>query len=125
MAKYKNLNNLNDNNFKKIIGVKRETYKEMIEEFKKYEKERTKNHGIGGRKQKLCEEDKVLFMLEYHIEDRTLLNMSISYGISEPVASKLIREVENVLIKSGKFQLPKISNQIKAKKRLKTINSPK
>ena len=106
MEKYKNLNQLNEKNFKRIIGVKRETYELMLKEFKKYEKERTKNHGVGGRKQKLCEEDKVLFMLEYYREYRTLAHMGFDYGISEPVASKLVREVESVLIKSGKFSLP-------------------
>ena len=106
MGKYKRLNQLKDENFKRIIGVKKETYEEMLKEFKKYEKERTKNHGIGGRKQKLCEEDKVLFMLEYYRGYRTLAHMAFDYGISEPVASKLVREVESVLIKSGKFSLP-------------------
>jgi hypothetical protein len=32
--------------------------------------------------------------------------MGFDYGISEPAASKLVREVESVLIKSGKFSLP-------------------
>jgi hypothetical protein len=106
MEKYKNLNKLNDKSFKRIIGVKRETYKIMLEEFKRYEKERKKSHGIGGRKPKLCEEDKVLFMLEYYREYRTLAHMGFDYGISEAVGSKLVREVESVLIKSGKFSLP-------------------
>ena len=102
MGKYKKLNQLKDENFKRIIGVKKETYEEMLKEFKKYEKKRIKNHGIGGRKQKLCKEDKVLFMLEYYREYRTLAYMAFDYG----VASKLVREVESVLIKSGKFLLP-------------------
>ena len=32
--------------------------------------------------------------------------MGIDYGISEGQASKLVRDVESVLIKSGKFSLP-------------------
>ena len=106
MDKYKNLNKLNDKSFKRIIGVKRETYKVMLEEFKKYEKDRKKHHGIGGRKPKLCEEDKLLFMLEYYREYRTLAHMGFDYGVSEAVGSKLVKEVESVLIKSGKFSLP-------------------
>ena len=106
MEKYKKLRQLSVKSFKRIIGVKRETYEEMLKEFKMYEKERKKSHGIGGRKQKLCEEDKVLFLLEYYREYRTLAHMGFDYGISEPVASKLVREVESVLIKSGKFSLP-------------------
>ena len=89
MDKYKNLNKLNDKSFKRIIGVKRETYKVMLEEFKKYEKDRKKHHGIGGRKPKLCEEDKLLFMLEYYREYRTLAHMGFDYGVSEAVGSKI------------------------------------
>ena len=65
-----------------------------------------KRHKIGGRKPKLCEEDRVLFMLEYYREYRTLYHIGIDYGISEGQASKLVRDVESVLIKSGKFSLP-------------------
>ena len=45
-------------------------------------------------------------MLEYYREYRTLYHMGIDYGISERQASKLVRDVESVLIKSGKFSLP-------------------
>ena len=45
-------------------------------------------------------------MLEYYREYRTLSHMGIDYGISEGQASKLVRNVESVLIKSGKFSLP-------------------
>jgi len=50
MNKYEKLYKLSDTVFKRLIGVKREAYQVMVEEYKKYdEKERTKNHGIGGR----------------------------------------------------------------------------
>lgn len=75
-------------------------------EYKKAEKERKKGHKVGGRKPKLCEEDRVLFMLEYYREYRTLYHMGIDYGISEGQASKVVKDVESVLIKSGKFSLP-------------------
>jgi hypothetical protein len=78
----------------------------MVNEYKKAEKERKKGHKIGGRKPKLCEEDRVLFMLEYYREYRTLYHMGIDYGISEGQASKVVKDVERVLIKSGKFSLP-------------------
>ena len=55
----------------------------------------------------MCEEDRVLFMLEYYNREyRTLYHMGIDYGISEGHASKIVRDVESVLIKSGKFSLP-------------------
>jgi hypothetical protein len=106
MKKIDKFKNVNEENFKRLVGVKRATYEVMVEEYKKAEKERKKGHKIGGRKPKLCEEDRVLFMLEYYREYRTLYHMGIDYNISEGQASRLVRDVESVLIKSGKFSLP-------------------
>jgi len=106
MRKIEKFEKVNEENFKRVVGVKRETFEVMVEEYKKAEIERRKGHKIGGRKPKLCEEDRVLFMLEYYREYRTLYHMGIDYGISEGQASKVVRDVESVLIKSGKFSLP-------------------
>ena len=106
MRKIDKFEKVNEESFKRLVGVKRATFEVMVEEYKKAEEERKKGHKIGGRKPKLCEEDRVLFMLEYYREYRTLYHMGIDYGISEGQASKLVRDVENVLIKSGKFSLP-------------------
>ena len=106
MRKIDKLKKIDETDFKRLVGVKRATFKVMVEEYKKAEIERKKGHKIGGRKPKLCEEDRVLFMLEYYREYRTLYHMGIDYGISEGQASKLVRDVESVLIKSGKFSLP-------------------
>ena len=106
MRKIEKFKKVNEENFKRVVGVKRSTFEEMVKEYKKAEEERKKWHKIGGRKPKLCEEDRVLFMLEYYKEYRTLYHMGIDYGISEGHASKIVRDVESVLIKSGKFSLP-------------------
>ena len=106
MRKIDKFEKVNEENFKRVVGVKRSTFDEMVKEYKKAEEERKKGHKIGGRKPKLCEEDRVLFMLEYYREYRTLYHMGIDYGISEGQASKVVRDVESVLIKSGKFSLP-------------------
>jgi len=106
MRKIDKFKSVNEANFKRVVGVKRATFEVMVEEYKKAEKKRKKGHKVGGRKPKLCEEDRVLFMLEYYREYRTLYHMGIDYGISEGHASKVVRDVESVLIKSGKFSLP-------------------
>lgn len=106
MRKVDKFEKVSEENFKRVVGVKRATYDLMVSEYKKAEVERKKGHKIGGRKPKLCEEDRVLFMLEYYREYRTLYHMGIDYGISEGQASKVVRDVESVLIKSGKFSLP-------------------
>ena len=77
----------------------------MIAIFITYEKERTKNHGVGGKKS-LSPEDKVLLMLSYYREYRTLEHIGFDYSVSESTASRVVREVEDILIKSGKFSLP-------------------
>ena len=106
MRKIDKFERINEENFKRVVGVKRATFEVMVKEYKKAEKERKKGHKVGGRKPKLCEEDRVLFMLEYYREYRTLYHMGIDYGISEGQASKVVQDVESVLIKSGKFSLP-------------------
>ena len=106
MRKVDKFEKISEDNFKRVVGVKRSTFTVMVSEYKTAEEERKKGHKIGGRKPKLCEEDRVLFMLEYYREYRTLYHMGIDYGISEGQASKVVKDVESVLIKSGKFSLP-------------------
>ncbi len=105
MSKYKQLQKKPRKNFKRLIGVNENTFNEMIAIFIAYEKERTKNHGVGGRKS-LSPEDKVLLMLSYYREYRTLEHIGFDYSVSESTASRVVREVEDILIKSGKFSLP-------------------
>ncbi|WP_205666421.1 helix-turn-helix domain-containing protein [Acinetobacter sp. ANC 4169] len=40
-------------------------------------------------------------------EYRTLFHVATSYGISEPTASRVVRHVEDCLIRSNLFNLPK------------------
>ncbi|MDR0235962.1 transposase family protein [Acinetobacter sp.] len=60
-----------------------------------------------GRPPKLCLEYQVLLCLSYWREYRTLFHVTPSYGVSEPIASRIIRQVENTLVPSGLFILPK------------------
>ena len=106
MKKIDKFINIDAERFKRVVGVQPTTFQVMVEEYKASEIERKKTHKVGGRKPKLCEEDRVLLMLEYYREYRTLNHISIDYGISEGQASKTVRAIEKVLIKSGKFSLP-------------------
>eukprot|EP01039_Chlorochromonas_danica_P012230 gene12230-13927_t len=63
-------------------------------------------HTQGGRPNKLCVEDMLLATLEYYREYRTYFHIGQSYGLSESSCYKLIRWVEETLIKSGEFSLP-------------------
>jgi hypothetical protein len=121
MRKIDKFTDIDEETFKRVVGVKCSTFNVMIEEYQKAEIERKKDHKIGGRRPILCEEDRVLFMLEYYREYRTLQHMAIDYGISEGQASKVVRDVESVLIKSGKFSLPSKRALYKTKKSIEFI----
>jgi hypothetical protein len=106
MSKYEKLEQLNDVNFKRLIGVKKETFDAMLFEYNKFREQTVKDFGVGGAKQKLIPEDKILLMLEYFREYRTLAHIGFDYGVSEATASRVVKEVESILIKSKRFSLP-------------------
>jgi hypothetical protein len=94
---------LSAKNFRRVVGVKRETFKEMIEVvsaamvIKKVK---------GGRPNKLDIPSMILMTLEYLREYRTYVTIGLSYDLSESNAYKTIVWVEDVLIASGRFSLP-------------------
>ena len=101
----KNIRKLNDTTFKRLLGVKKETYNLMIAEYKDYRKKQKESFKIGGLKPKLSDELRVQLMLGYYREYRTLEHIGFDYGVSETTALRTVREVEEVLIKSNKFTI--------------------
>lgn len=59
----------------------------------------------GGRKPKLRCWEMMLMALEYWREYRTYFHISVNYGISESNCWKIIVWIEDILIKSGKYNL--------------------
>jgi hypothetical protein len=106
MDKIVRLESISDQHFKRLVGVKRATFNLMIKVYKEHLNEVASNAGIGGRPPLLLPEEQVLLMLEYYREYRTLAHLGFDYGISESVASRIIRRVEKVLSESRKFSLP-------------------
>jgi hypothetical protein len=99
--KYEQIRNLLDVQFRRLTGVKRQTFEKML----KILEEADKNKKIkGGRKNKL--ENQLLMALEYIREYRTYFHISKSYGVSESAAYKTVRWVEDTLIKHPDFALP-------------------
>lgn len=101
--KYDNLKRTSDKEFRRVAGVKRETFNVMVEILTIAHKLKKAK---GGRPNKLCIEDMLLMALEYIREYRTYLHIAASYGISESNTFSTIRWVENILIKSKEFKLP-------------------
>ena len=95
--------NLSDEQFRRLTGIKVETFRRMIEILREADREKKKK---GGRKNKLCIEDQLLMTLEYLREYRTYFHIGNSYGISESSTYKCIKWVEDTLTKHSDFHLP-------------------
>lgn len=98
----------NDSNFKRLVGVQRDTYEKMVSEVKRINSLQPKKV-IGkkrGPKDKLNWYDKVLMMLMYYREYRTFAHIAASYNISEAQCWRIVTTLEKWLIKSEIFHLP-------------------
>lgn len=103
MDKYEELKQLPPQQFRRLTGVKHETFSEMVNILVTVQKGRYRK---AGRKGGLSIESKLLMALEYLREYRTYFHLGRSYGLSESACYRACKWVEDVLIKSGKFSLP-------------------
>lgn len=103
MSKYEELKQLPPEQFRRLTGVKPETFSEMVNILVTAQNSRYRK---AGRKGELTIEDKLLMALEYLREYRTYFHLGCSYGLSESACYRACRWVEDTLIKSGKFSLP-------------------
>ena len=101
--KYANIKSYGDDQFRRITGVKRATFEKMMEILRAKQKEKLSR---GGRKPTLSLEEMLLAALEYWREYRTYAHIAASYGIHESNMYRLIKWIEDVLIKDGTFSLP-------------------
>jgi hypothetical protein len=101
--KWEVIQGLSSEEFRRLTGVKKETFEKMTEYLKKVHVQKKIR---GGRKNKLSIEDMALMTLEYLREYRTYFHISKSYELSESNTYKIIRWVEDTLIKSRLFSLP-------------------
>jgi len=101
--RYEQVRNLKSDDFRRLTGVKKETFSVMVSVLSEAELNKMLK---GGRPHKLALEDRLLMTLEYLREYRTYFHVATSYGISESNCFQAIRWVENTLIDCGKFALP-------------------
>lgn len=116
--KYKHIENLTEEKFRRLTGIKRSTFLKMIGIL--YEADKKKK-SKGGRKNKLCIEDQLLMALEYLREYRTYFHIGKSYGISESSAYKAVTWIEDTLIKHPDFSLPGRKALLKSDNEYKVI----
>jgi len=98
---YEDVKNLKDSEFKRLCGVTKETFSAMCQVIVEY-KESNKR----GRKSNLSIENQVLLTLSFWREYRTLFHLGRDWNLHESTVSRLVRRIEDILIKSGKFSLP-------------------
>jgi len=96
---YKIIEPLKDSDFKRLTGVQRKTFNQMLAVIEKGFRD-------FGRPPKLSRADQLLMTLMYWREYRTEFHIAQSYGVSEATVCRTIHKVEDVLVRSKKFRLP-------------------
>ncbi|ERS01136.1 hypothetical protein Q674_14215 [Acinetobacter sp. COS3] len=99
---YSKVKTLSNSQFKRLVGIQTSTFAEMLEVLRA-----AQSVSRRGRPSVLSLKDQLLMTLSYWREYRTLFHVSMSYGIHESNASRIIQKIENILIKSNKSHLPK------------------
>lgn len=101
--RYATVKNLSSAEFKRLTGVKPKVFAEMLEILREAQTKKLKS----GRSSKLSLEDQLMLAMSYWREYRTQFHIAASYGVHESTANRIITKVEDLLIASGKFSLPK------------------
>jgi hypothetical protein len=99
---YRELEPLSDSEFKRLCGVSRGTFAQMVEVLDPY----LNRQGRRGGQAKLSVEDQVLVALEYWREYRSQFHIAVSWGLHETTVGRIVRKVEDLLVRCGKFRLP-------------------
>jgi hypothetical protein len=97
--RYEAVKGLKPGQFKRATGVSTRLFLEMLGEMQSQQ-------GTMGRPAKLSLADQLMATLMYWREYRTQFHIGQSYGVSEPTVNRVINKVENILVRSGKFNLP-------------------
>ena len=100
--RYTDLQHLSATEFKRLCGVSRDTFGDLVEELRPH----LERQGRRGGQNKLSVEDQLLVTLEYWREYRSQFHIATSWGLHETTVGRLVRKVENLLVKCSKFRLP-------------------
>lgn len=91
--KYYKVNKLTDVDFKRVVGVKKETFKEMVKVIRKHYRD---TKAKGGTTKSLSANDETLMMLEYYREYRTFKHLGVDYEVSESTAHYIVTKIEKI-----------------------------
>jgi hypothetical protein len=103
MGRGKKAQDAKDALFKRLYGVKPDTFHKMLSILRK---EFDVLHKNGGKPPKLTPEDKLYITLKYLREYRTMDSIAAEYGVCKGTVCLSIQWVEDTLVKDGSFALP-------------------
>jgi len=103
MKKTLPLSRLGDDQFRRLTGVLPPTFKAMLRILRKAHR---RKKSAGGAPNALSVREMLLLTLEYLREYRTQFHIAVAYGVGERTAGRVIRWVEDTLVKDGAFSLP-------------------
>ena len=99
---YESIKNLKAAEFKRLTGVEKSTFQEMVKIITDY----VKTHKKVGRKNKLTIENQILLTLDYLREYRTYFHLGKEVGLSESNVCRTIQKIEKILVASKSLALP-------------------
>lgn len=111
MDNEKRISRLPEKEYLELFGIRKPTFEKMLEILESAYEEL---HKQGGRPSRLSVLDKLLIMLGYYHDYRTMKNIAFDYNVSKSRISDAVKWVEQTLIKDGTFALPSKRELIKA-----------
>lgn len=103
MDNEKRIKSLKEKDYQKYFGVTRATFDKMLEILEDADRYKRRN---GGRPSVLSVLDKLVIMLQYYREYRTMDNIAFDYGTNKSTVYYAIKWAEETLIKDKTFHLP-------------------
>jgi len=111
MNNVKRIKKLKETEYQELFGVVKPTFDKMLEILESAYKEL---HKQGGRPPRLSVLDKLVIMLGYYHDYRTMMNIAFDYDVSKSRISDAVKWVETTLTENGTFELPSKRELIKA-----------
>ena len=99
--KYEEISKYSDRKFKRVVGVDRTTFRQMLEILN----EEYEQRHLRGRSTKLSLEDMLLVAMEYWYEKRTYEQIAASYKLAASNVCRSIKWIEEVLGREGTFRV--------------------
>lgn len=100
--RYTALEPLANPEFKRLCGLSRGTFCAMVAVLRPP----LERQGRRGGQAKLSVEAQLLVTLEYWREYRSQFHIGVSWGVHETTVGRMVKKVEDLLVKCGQFRLP-------------------